>query len=95
MAEKSMQKGFNAKEFLMKNMVVVILIALILGFGLGTGGKFFTANNLVNLTTQMAINAMLSAGLTYGRADPRPVPAGLHPDPDHPRHRGGPGMRWL
>ena len=30
MAEKSMQKGFNAKEFLMKNMVVVILIALIL-----------------------------------------------------------------
>lgn len=53
------------KAFLVKNMVVVILIALILGFGLGTGGKFFAANNLVNLTTQMAINAMLSAGLTY------------------------------
>lgn len=53
------------RAFLVKNMVVVILIALILGFGLGTGGKFFAANNLVNLTTQMAINAMLSAGLTY------------------------------
>ena len=66
MAENSTQsRGFNAKGFLMKNMVVVILIALIIGFGLGTGGKFFSANNLVNLTTQMAINAMLSAGLTY------------------------------
>ena len=66
MAENSTQsRGFNAKDFLMKNMVVVILVALIIGFGLGTGGKFFSANNLVNLTTQMAINAMLSAGLTY------------------------------
>ena len=62
---KTLAKGINVKEFLMKNMVVVILIGLILGFGLGTGGKFFSANNLVNLTTQMAINAMLSAGLTY------------------------------
>ena len=63
--QNTLAKGFNVKEFLMKNMVVVILIALILGFGMGTGGKFFSANNLVNLTTQMAINAMLSAGLTY------------------------------
>ena len=62
---KTLAKGFNIKEFFVKNMVVVILICLILGFGLGTGGKFFSANNLVNLTTQMAINAMLSAGLTY------------------------------
>ena len=66
MAEQNTQaKGFNIREFVVKNMVVVILIALILGFGLSTGGKFFSANNLVNLTTQMAINAMLSAGLTY------------------------------
>ena len=62
---KTLAKGFSVKEFFVKNMVVVILICLILGFGLGTGGKFFSANNLVNLTTQMAINAMLSAGLTY------------------------------
>ena len=66
MAERNIQsKGFDIRAFLMKNMVVVILIALILGFGLTTGGKFFLPNNLVNLTTQMAINAMLSAGLTY------------------------------
>ena len=66
MAENNVRsKGFSAKDFLVKNMVVVILVALILGFGLGTAGKFFQANNLINLTTQMAINAMLSAGLTY------------------------------
>ena len=58
---KTLAKGFSVKEFFVKNMVVVILICLILGFGLGTGGKFFSANNLVNLTTQMAINAMLTA----------------------------------
>ena len=34
------------------------------GFGLGNK-SFLSAQNLVNLTTQMAINAMLSAGLTY------------------------------
>jgi ribose transport system permease protein len=58
-------RRFNLKEFTMKNMVVVILVLLFLGFGLGTGGRFFDANNIINLTTQMAINAMLSAGLTY------------------------------
>jgi ribose transport system permease protein len=60
-------------------MVVVFLVLLCLGFGLGTSDVFktgnllgifsssifFSANNLVNLTTQMAINAVLSAGLTY------------------------------
>ncbi len=66
MAEQNTHaKRFDAKTFLMKNMVVVILIGLVLGFGLGTGGKFFSMANIVNLTTQMAINAMLSAGLTY------------------------------
>ena len=58
-------KNATMKNFLMKNMVVVILIALIIGFGVGTSGKFFNMANIVNLTTQMAINAMLSAGLTY------------------------------
>lgn len=60
-------------------MVAVFLVLLCLGFGLGTSNVFktgdlrgifsssifFSANNLVNLTTQMAINAVLSAGLTY------------------------------
>ena len=67
------------KTWFQKNIVVVFLIVLCLGFGIGTS-KFFTtwkisdifttsiffgASNLVNLTTQMAINAVLSAGLTY------------------------------
>ncbi len=60
-----LKQKFNIKNFIVKNMVVVILITLFLGFGLGTSGKFFSMANLVNLTTQMAINAMLSAGLTY------------------------------
>ena len=58
-------KRFDFKSFAMKNMVVVILVLLFVGFGLGTSGKFFSAANVVNLTTQMAINAMLSAGLTF------------------------------
>lgn len=58
-------RSFSPKDFFVKNMVVVILIVLVLGFGLGTSGKFFSMANLVNLTTQMAINALLSAGLTY------------------------------
>lgn len=73
-----MQKA-AVKTWFQKNIVVVFLIVLCLGFGVGTS-KFFTtwkisdifttsiffgASNLVNLTTQMAINAVLSAGLTY------------------------------
>ena len=65
--------------FLKRNMVVIFLVILCIGFGIGTSDVFtsgnvmdifsssifFSANNLVNLTTQMAINAVLSAGLTY------------------------------
>lgn len=58
-------RNTKIKNFAMKNMVVIILIALVVGFGVGTSGRFFSAANLVNLTTQMAINAVLSAGLTY------------------------------
>ncbi|MDO5445089.1 MAG: ABC transporter permease [Eubacteriales bacterium] len=73
-----MQKnGF--KHFVKNNIVVIFLIALCFGFGIGTSkvfktgniadlfstSTFFSMNNIVNLTTQMAINAVLSAGLTY------------------------------
>jgi len=58
-------KRLDIKSWAMKNMVVVILIVLFLGFGVATSSTFFSAANIVNLTTQMAINAMLSAGLTY------------------------------
>ncbi len=52
------------KSFATKNIIVFVLIALCLGFGIGSPA-FLSAKNIVNLTTQMAINAMLSAGLTY------------------------------
>ena len=54
----------KVKSFTKKNIIVFVLIFLCLGFGLGNK-SFLSAQNLVNLTTQMAINAMLSAGLTY------------------------------
>ncbi|MEG0913652.1 MAG: ABC transporter permease [Oscillospiraceae bacterium] len=74
-----MQKNIKIGELLKKNIVVVFLVVLCLGFGIGTSdffstwnfgtiissSSFFSASNFVNLTTQMAINAMLSAGLTY------------------------------
>ncbi|HWR22811.1 MAG TPA: ABC transporter permease [Feifaniaceae bacterium] len=50
--------------FAKKNIIVFVLFALCLGFGLGSDA-FFSAVNVVNLTTQMAINAMLSTGLTF------------------------------
>lgn len=59
------KKSVLVEKFLVRNMVVVILILLVIGFNLGSSGKFLSMANLVNLTTQMAINAMLSAGLTY------------------------------
>ena len=72
-------KSNSFKSFARKNIVVIFLVMLCLGFGIGTsdvfstgniGGivktsSFLSASNIVNLTTQMAINAMLSAGLTY------------------------------
>ncbi|MDR2468702.1 MAG: ABC transporter permease [Spirochaetaceae bacterium] len=52
------------KAWLAKNMIIVFLIMLCIGFGIANN-TFFTAKNLMNLTSQMAINALLSAGLTY------------------------------
>lgn len=49
---------------LMKNMIVIVLLVLCVAFVFGNR-NFGKASNLVNLTTQMAINAMLSVGLTY------------------------------
>jgi ribose transport system permease protein len=45
-------------------MIVLFLILLSVGFGLANR-TFFTSRNLMNLTSQMAINALLSSGLTY------------------------------
>lgn len=42
MSENTINKNAAMKNFIMRNMVVVILIALIIGFGVGTSGKFLT-----------------------------------------------------
>ena len=55
----------SISSFAKKNMVIVMLVLLFIGFGVGTSGTFLSTPNLVNLTTQMAINATLAAGLTY------------------------------
>jgi len=52
------------KSFVKKNIIVFVLILLCIGFAIGNSA-FLKATNLINLTTQMAINAMLSIGLTY------------------------------
>lgn len=52
------------KAWLKKNMVIVFLIGLCIGFGVATD-TFFTTKNVMNLTSQMAINALLATGLTY------------------------------
>ena len=52
------------KALAAKNMIIIFLALLCIGFGFANS-TFFTAKNLMNLTSQMAINALLSAGLTY------------------------------
>ena len=56
--------GQKAIEFSKKNAIVLVLIALCVGFAIGNQ-NFLKLTNLVNLTTQMAINAVLTIGLTY------------------------------
>lgn len=72
-------RGKAIRAWMRKNIVAIFLVILCLGFGVATSdvfktgnvghiftqSTFFSMSNLVNLTTQMAINAMLSAGLTY------------------------------
>jgi ribose transport system permease protein len=45
-------------------MIIIFLILLCAGFGI-TNETFRSSRNLFNLTSQMAINALLSSGLTY------------------------------
>jgi ribose transport system permease protein len=47
-----------------KNMIIIFLLILCIGFG-SVNKTFFTSKNILNLTSQMAINALLSSGLTY------------------------------
>ena len=56
--------GQKIADFSKKNAIVLVLIALCVGFAIGNQ-NFLKMTNLVNLTTQMAINAVLTIGLTY------------------------------
>lgn len=54
----------KVKKWISKNVVVIVLLLLCVGFGL-SNKTFLTSRNLINLTSQMSINALLAAGLTY------------------------------
>lgn len=60
---KAMSKT-KIKKLVSNNIVVVVLILLCLGFGIASD-TFFTAINVTNILSQMCINAILAAGLTY------------------------------
>lgn len=52
------------KKLIGDNIVVLVLIALVIGFTFGNN-MFFTPNNIMNLLGQMCLNALLATGLTY------------------------------
>lgn len=56
--------GEKMSAFAKRNAIGIVLILLCIGFAIGNS-SFLKLANLVNLTTQMAINAMLTIGLTY------------------------------
>ncbi len=56
--------NIDIKAWLKKNMVIFVLILLCVTFSVTTD-TFLTSRNIMNLTSQMAVNALLAAGLTY------------------------------
>lgn len=61
---QKLSAGQKIADFSKKNAIVLVLVALCVGFAIGNQ-NFLKMTNLVNLTTQMAINAVLTIGLTY------------------------------
>ena len=57
-------KTKSFKELLSENVVVLVLIALVVGFSIGSSAFLKTAN-VINLFGQMCLNAILATGLTY------------------------------
>ncbi|GHT77514.1 sugar ABC transporter permease [Spirochaetia bacterium] len=47
-----------------KNMVLIVLVAICIFFG-SMSKTFLTSRNLINITSQMSINALLATGLTF------------------------------
>ncbi len=64
--EGTMKVGIGDRigAFSKKNAIVIVLVLLSVGFAFGNSA-FLKPSNLINLTTQMAINAMLTIGITY------------------------------
>ncbi|MEM1483800.1 ABC transporter permease [Oscillospiraceae bacterium PP1C4] len=54
----------QAKKWVSKNAVIVFLFAIIIVFG-ATNETFLTPNNIINITSQMSINALLATGITF------------------------------
>jgi ribose transport system permease protein len=54
----------KTKKWISKNAMIVFLSVIIMAFGL-TNETFFTTKNIVNVVSQMSINALLATGLTY------------------------------
>ena len=54
----------KVNQIFQENVVVVFLIALCIFFGVANN-NFFSSTNVINLTSQMCINALLASGLTY------------------------------
>ena len=53
----------KSKKWISKNAMIVFLLVIIMAFGL-TNGRFYN-KNIVNVVSQMSINALLATGLTY------------------------------
>ncbi len=54
----------QVKKWFSKNAVVVFLVVIVLAFGLSSA-TFFTAKNIINVISQMAINALIATGITF------------------------------
>lgn len=54
----------KAKSWVSKNIIVVFLILLCICFGVANH-NFFSSINIINLLSQMCVNALLAAGLTF------------------------------
>lgn len=54
----------KVKAWSKKNAVCIVLVALIIFFGLANK-TFLTMTNIINITVQMSINALLTIGITY------------------------------
>ena len=54
----------KAKKIISKNIIVVFLVLLCIFFGVANP-NFFSSINIINLLSQMCVNALLAAGLSF------------------------------